>query len=346
MDEIAMPERELEELLSAALQARQTMLDHNHHSAFRLFNGFYEGCPDLAVDIYARTLVTHNYASPYESGAELISAAQDFFLQSLPWLRCIVVKHRNAEDFSDQRGQVVYGEHPDRRVQENGVWYALDLGLNRDASLYLDTRNLRIWARQHLAGARVLNTFAYTGSLGVAAMAGGAGHVVQLDRNKGYLNLAKTSYSLNGFPIQRADFMVSDFFTGAARLKRAGQLFDCIFVDPPFYSTSPSGTIDLLHASHRVINKVRPLVAHGGWLVAINNSLYLSGQEYLKMLEDMAADGYTSIESTLPIAPDFTGYAQTVHSAPPVDPAPFNHPTKIAILRVRRKDARSSSGTT
>jgi 23S rRNA (cytosine1962-C5)-methyltransferase len=337
------PVWELEELLSAALQTRRTLLDDKHQSAFRLFNGFYEGCPDLAVDIYARTLVIHNYASPFESGAELISTTHDFFLQSFPWLRCILVKHRNAEDYRNQRGRLVYGEHPDRRVQENGVWYALDLRLNRDASLYLDTRNLRVWARQNLSKACVLNTFAYTGSLGVAALAGGAARVVQLDRNEGFLNLAKSSYSLNGFPIQRADFMVSDFFIGAARLKRAGQLFDCIFVDPPFYSTSPSGTIDLLHESHRVINKVRPLVAHGGRLVAINNSLYLSGQEYLKMLEDMAADGYISVESTIPIAADFTGYAQTIHSTPPVDPAPFNHPTKIAILRVRRKDAKSSS---
>jgi 23S rRNA (cytosine1962-C5)-methyltransferase len=346
MDEIAVPQRELEELLSAALQARHTMLDRNHQSALRLFNGFYEGLPDLAVDLYARTLVIHNYASPYESGTQLITAAQDYFLQILPWLRCILVKHRNAEDFTDQRGRLVFGEHPDRRVQENGVWYALDLRLNRDSSLYLDTRNLRVWARQHLSGARVLNTFAYTGSLGVAALAGGAAYVVQLDRNKTFLNLAKSSYSLNGFPIQRADFMVKDFFSGAAQLKRAGKLFDCVFVDPPFYSTSPSGTIDMLHESHRVINKVRPLVAHNGWLVAINNSLYLSGQEYLKMLEDLAADGYIRIEGILPVAPDFTGYAHTVRSAPPVDPAPFNHPTKIAILRVRRMDAKNSSTPT
>jgi 23S rRNA (cytosine1962-C5)-methyltransferase len=39
------------------------------------------------------------------------------------------------------------------------------------------------------------------------------------------------------------------------------------------------------------------------------------------------------------VPPDCTGYPATRVSAPPVDPAPFNHPTKIAILRVRRKDA-------
>jgi 23S rRNA (cytosine1962-C5)-methyltransferase len=56
--------------------------------------------------------------------------------------------------------------------------------MHGDASFYLDTRNLRGWALEHLAGKSVLNTFAYTGSLGVAAKAAGASRVVHLDLNK------------------------------------------------------------------------------------------------------------------------------------------------------------------
>jgi 23S rRNA (cytosine1962-C5)-methyltransferase len=78
-------------------------------------------------------------------------------------------------------------------------------------------------------------------------------------------------------------------------------------------------------------------VAHDGWLVAINNALYLSGRDYLGMLEELSADGYLSIEQLIPIPPDITGYAQTIQGYPPTDPAPFNHPTKIAVLRVKRK---------
>jgi 23S rRNA (cytosine1962-C5)-methyltransferase len=37
---------------------------------------------------------------------------------------------------------------------------------------------------------------------------------------------------------------------------------------------------------------------------------------------------------------DVTGYPKTVVEAPLVDPAPFNHPTKIALLRAFRKDER------
>jgi len=46
-----------------------------------------------------------------------------------------------------------------------------------------------------------------------------------------------------------------------------------------------------------------------------------------------------SIEELILVPPDFTGYPETVLGAPPVDPAPFNHATKIAALKVKRKNS-------
>ncbi|MCL5994698.1 MAG: class I SAM-dependent methyltransferase [Chloroflexi bacterium] len=328
-----------ESLLAVAIEARAGLFDARHETAFRLFNGFYEGEPDLALDLYARTLLFHNHAEPPERALPAISTAQQYLLDRFPWLQAIVVKTRNSPDEAARRGVVVYGDKPDRRVREHGVWYAVDLLLNRDASFYLDTRNLRRWAIDHLAGKTVLNTFAYTGSLGVAALAGGARHVVHLDLNRHFLNVAKTSYTVNGFPIDKADFVSADFFAWTSRMRRAGQQFDCVFVDPPFFSTTGRGTVDLVNEGHRVLNKVRPLIADGGTLVSINNALFLSGAEYLRALEALCADGYLSIEALIPVPEDFIGDPQTRSGQPPADPAPFNHSTKMAVLRVRRKDS-------
>ncbi len=73
------------------------------------------------------------------------------------------------------------------------------------------------------------------------------------------------------------------------------------------------------------------------WLL-VNNAVFLSGKEFLQALENLCADGYLALETLIPVPDDITGYPRTRLSAPPVDPAPFNHPTKIAILRVRRKN--------
>jgi 23S rRNA (cytosine1962-C5)-methyltransferase len=324
-------------LLDAALTARAGLLDARHQGAARLFSGFFEGAPALVVDCYGATLVLHNYADPPEAGEATIAAAMDLYRERLPWVQAVVVKTRNAPTLAERSGVLPLGTKLERRVREHGVWYALDLLMQRDASFYLDTRNLRAWAIAHLAGMSVLNTFAYTGSLGVAAMAGGAARVVQTDLKREYLNVAKTSYTLNGFPIVKADFLAGDFWTQISQMKRAGARFDCVFVDPPFFAATGKGTVDLVAQSHRVINKVRPLINDGGLLVAINNALFVSGAEYLHTLEALCADGYLAIEEFIPVPPDCTGYPATRVRPPLVDPAPFNHSTKIAVLRVRRK---------
>ena len=327
----------IETLLENALAFRAAFFDERHETAFRLFNGFTEGNPDLVVDLYAKTLVIHNYADKPEHGLALVQAARQLLPARLPWLQAIVVKTRNSQDPQEKRGNLVYGATADRKVRENGVWYAIDPLLNRDASFYLDTRHVRHWAKQQLEDKSVLNTFAYTGSLGVAARAGGAARVVHLDLNRNFLNVAKTSYTLNGFPINKQDFQAGDFFPQINRLKAAGERFDCVFLDPPIYSATKKGVVDLAQSYTRLVNKVRPLINDGGQLVAINNALFFSGADYLKEIEALCADGYLRIEELMPVPADFIGDQQTPLAALVADPAPFNHSTKIVVLKVRRK---------
>ncbi len=324
-------------LIKKALAARASRFDARHESALRLFNGFTEGNPDLAIDLYASTLVIHNYADDPAQGNLLVEQAQQFLQSELIWLRAVIVKTRNANSQDEKRGKLLFGEKPDTRIKEHGTWYSIDLRMNRDASLYLDTRRLRKWLIENMQGKTVLNTFAYTGSLGVAALAGGASRVVQHDLNRQFLNIAKTSCTLNGFPIRREDFVAADFFTLVSRFKRIHQTFDCVLIDPPFFSTTSKGKVDQVSESARLINKVRPLVSDGGTLVAINNALYVGGKEYMQTLEELCRDGYLKIKELIPVPEDFTGYPETRLAKPITDPAPFNHSTKIAILGVKRK---------
>jgi 23S rRNA (cytosine1962-C5)-methyltransferase len=328
----------LEDFLTRALTARAELFDDRHMAAFRLFNGFTEGWPTLAIDLYAQTLVLQDYTAPKEEKPAL-SVAQQFYQLRLPWLDTVLLKTRNAKKPEQRNGALLFGDTPARKIREHGVWYAVDLQLHQDAGFYLDTRNLRAWILRNLGGQRVLNTFAYTGSLGVAAQAAGAARVVQLDLKREFLNVAKTSYTLNGFPIQKADFISSDFWPAISQLIHRGELFDCVLLDPPFFAETRKGVVDMEKNYARLINKVRPLIADGGRLVAVNNALYVSGTEYLRMLEGLCADGYLTIEELLPVAEDFTGYESTRVPREIIDPAPFNHTTKIAVLRVRRKDA-------
>jgi 23S rRNA (cytosine1962-C5)-methyltransferase len=325
------------DILARAVKHRSDGLDAAHTTAVRLFNGFYEGCPELVVDLYARTLVLYGYASSLEESLQHMAGAQELLLARLPWVRCAIQKIHSSPDPLQRRGQVTYGSLPDSQVQQDGLWYALDLLLNQDASLYLDTRSLRRWLLEHSAGWSVLNTFAYTGTLGVAALAGGATRVVQVDRSRKFLELSRRSCMLNHLDLGRMKLSAVDFFSAAAHYKRTGELFDCAIIDPPYFSTTDKGTVHLTNESVQVINKLRPLIKDGGLIVAINNALFLKGADYMASLEQLCQDGYLAIETIIPVLPDFTGYPDTIIAQPPANPAPFNHPTKIVILRVKRK---------
>ncbi len=327
----------LTDLLDKAITARAELFDTPHEGAFRLFNGFLEGCPTLAIDLYAKTLVIHNYATPSEEADVLLAGALSHLRQRLPWIEAAVLKTRKGKTDREKQGRLMFGTRADRQISEHGVRYAVNLMMNRDASFYLDTRNLRNWILERLSGKSVLNTFAYTGSLGVAACAAGATRVVNLDLNRHFLNVAKRSYTLNGFKINKPDFQAGDFWSRINHFKRTKERFDCIFIDPPFFSRTKKGEVDLGQNTARLINKVRPLVNHGGTIVTINNALFLSGRDYLEGLESLCVDGYVEIKELIPVPADFTGYPETTSTAPITDPAPFNHSTKIAVLEIRHK---------
>ncbi|MEM7112526.1 MAG: class I SAM-dependent methyltransferase [Chloroflexota bacterium] len=330
-------DQDLPFLLNDAFATRADFVDERHEAAFRLFNGFLEGCRELVVDVYGKTAVIHNYAKSSTSAQSLIVATQQWLRETLPWLDNIIVKTRHGKTQVEKRGQVVWqqeGTAVTRHIREHGVRYTVDLTMNRDCSFYLDTRNLRRWAIDNLANKTVLNTFAYTGSLGVAAIAGGAKRVVHVDLNRQFLNVAKTSYTLNGFPINKKDFQTADFWPRMNKLKRAGEQFDCVFIDPPFFSATSKGVVDLSQNTVRLINKVRPLVKSGGHIIAINNAIFYSGQDYMAALNSLCEGGYVEISALIPAPPDFAPPLDKAAHAYVTNPAPFNHSTKIASLTV------------
>lgn len=324
-------------VLLRALAARAPLLaaDPGHTGALRLLAGHLEGWPQLSLDVYGRTLLVNDHRDPEGARGRDPQVAIDAALARLPWLTSVVVKTRRSPDVTLRRGVVLRGR-PDRRVREHDVAYALDWTRSLDASLYLDTRALRLHLKQTSAGRDVLNTFAYTGSLGLAAAAGGARRVVQLDLEQDHLDLGKQSYAMNGLPVRRADFMVGDFFKRVAELRRAGEQFDTVIVDPPFFSSTRGGTVDLVRESHKVLNKVRPLLRDGGELIAINNALFVSGADWLAALAELCRDGYLELTGRIDVPLDSAGTPDTRVTPPPADPAPFAHSTKIALLRARK----------
>jgi 23S rRNA (cytosine1962-C5)-methyltransferase len=317
-----------------------------HDAAFRAFNGFTEGDPSLVVELFGTCAVLYDHSPSPDGDAARVRAACDALFARYAWLETALWKRRRAEEPALRNGFLLRGERAalPTSVREGAVKYAVDLMMNRDASLYVDASSLRAWLARESAGRVVLNAFAYTGSLGVAARAGGAKRVVQVDKSAKFLALAKKSYALNGYgEPARDELVVDDFFRVVGRLKARSALFDLAVIDPPFFSQSDAGTVDLAADPLRMLDKLQPLVGHGGRIVLVNNALFLSGAQWMSAIEGRCAKGYLSVREVLSVDALSLGRAADGASASwPADPAPFTHPTKIVVLDVRRKDGRAA----
>lgn len=346
--------------LSAALDRRQELIarlvtTQHPRAAFRLFDGFREagGAAGgrFVLDVYGTTLVVFDHpsratAAEAAPSTEVDPAAgelADFVMSRLSFLKTAVYKPRVGDPVIG-RGQLMRGEeqHVTRSIEEEGVRYTVRLLVHQDATFYLDTRNLRDFLRREARGKRVLNTFAYSGSLGVAARSAGAKRVIQTDRSKDMLTIAKDSYALNGFAVERSSFVAGDFFDVASKLRKAGELFDFVIIDPPVFADSPRGRVDLSESFGRIVDKVRPLVGDGGRLIVVNNALFVSGAEFNKMLETVVGEEYASVEERVDVPEDCAPPRVEGSVELPADPSPYNHPTKIAVLRLKRRDGRKA----
>src|SRR4051812_9566887 len=112
-----------ETLLAQAISARFPLFDPQHRMPCRLFNGFLEGELRLVIDLYATTVVLHNYANPPEDGQDLIARSRQVVQTLLPWVQAILCKTRRGSLPVERDGRLLVGERLADRVREHGVWY-------------------------------------------------------------------------------------------------------------------------------------------------------------------------------------------------------------------------------
>src|SRR5258707_2522580 len=122
-------------------------------------------------------------------------------------------------------------------VREHGLSYWVDFQSGYSQGLFLDQRLNRQRLRELCPGKTVLNTFAYTCSFGVAAVAAGA-KAVKLELSRNYLEWGQENYRLNGLEPEQTDFIYGDVFDWLARFAKPGRRFDVVGLGPPTFFRS------------------------------------------------------------------------------------------------------------
>jgi 16S rRNA (guanine966-N2)-methyltransferase len=116
----------------------------------------------------------------------------------------------------------------------------------------------RLAVRMDIEGARVLDIFAGSGSLGIESLSRGASHVTFVDSSRDAAAAIRANLAQLGLA-EQAKLVVADVRRALAGLGAAHQSFDLIFVDAPFKDDMSAEVIDLL-GRHQ-------LAAGGAWTV-------------------------------------------------------------------------------
>jgi 23S rRNA (cytosine1962-C5)-methyltransferase len=286
--------------LRAALERRRAWLplrEAEGTDAYRLLHGATEGAPGVAIDRYGPILLVQTWREPLPEGAleALRALAEDALGVGLH----PVWNHRaRPVDFARW--------HP---VSPPAEPVCRELGLRYDARprhrgqdplLFLDLRVLRRRVLAESAGKSVLNCFAYTCGIGVAAARAGALAVWNVDFAASALEVGRRNLALNGLAGAPVEHLMRDCLSTLRQLAglppgrdRGGprlppRRFDLVVLDPPRWSTSRHGAVDLVRDYPSLFKPAVLIAAPGGVVAATNNAAQVDRDAWLEILERAA----------------------------------------------------------
>jgi 23S rRNA (cytosine1962-C5)-methyltransferase len=330
--------------LRIAFTNRAPLIERLHAeqtNAYRLFHGSVEGETGLTVDRYGDLLLVQSFHRSLE--AEQLAELQAFYQEATPGLRLLYNDRSNANSRISNElttPELAAAMEP-REIMEMGVKYRIQgRHAGQDPWLFLDLRAGRRRVMQEAAGKSVLNLFAYTCGVGIAAAKAGARHVVNIDFAESSLAVGKENARLNDLPI-RVRFVKSDAFPAMRQLAGLGQPtmvrgkrmppfpkmekheFDLVFLDPPRYAKSLFGVVDLINDYPALFKPALLCTAEGGTLIVCNNVAQVNRDAWIDQLQRSARKAGREIREVEWIAPE--------DDFPSSDGQP---PLKMALLRV------------
>jgi 23S rRNA (cytosine1962-C5)-methyltransferase len=162
-----------------------------------------------------------------------------------------------------------WGEQVDHlHAQESGLKYHISLGKAQNSGLFLDMRNGRDWVKEHADGKRVLNLFSYTCAFSVAAIAGGASKVVNIDMSKSSLSKGRENHRLNQQDLSNVVLEGVDIFKSYGRLKKYGP-YQMLISDPPSFQ---KGSVNIERDYKKIIRRLPELMAENSDVLLCLNS--------------------------------------------------------------------------
>jgi 23S rRNA (cytosine1962-C5)-methyltransferase len=303
--------------ITEAWQRRQSDIhswQQQQTDCYRIYHGSAEGCPGLALDRYG-SLALLQLFRPLVLGLDW-PELERWCNDHLKTTELVVWQRR-----SGQPPQLLYPEvAPESRwVSEMGQKFRIDAQhRGQDPQLFLDLRCGRRYLRHNCSGARVLNLFSYTCAAGIAAEAGGAVQVLNVDFSRSALERGLLNAEAN--ECRRQEFLCDEVYPVIWQLagrklparahkrpttrRLAKAAFDLVVLDPPALAKGFFGAVDVKNDYPGLFKPCLQLLAPGGRVLACNNLSQVSEAEFRQTLERCAVKAGRPMERIRRLFPE------------------------------------------
>ncbi|MBT1445735.1 class I SAM-dependent methyltransferase [Shewanella sp. JM162201] len=257
----------------------------------RLFHGRggrVAGAEHLCLDWFEPALLLTSFKELDEASVAALRDAITAF-----WHRCqreqntpdaplnLVYQYRSG---AGTRTELLCGALPETHIiSEMGLKFQVHLLRGQNHGLFLDMREGRRFVREQASGKKVLNLFSYTCGFSVAALAGGAASVVNIDMAKGALAIGRQNHHLNAVA-SGAQFLGHDIFNSWGKLSRMGP-YELVIADPP---SNQKGSFIATKDYVRLLRRLPELVAPGGDVLLCLNAPELGSEFLLSQVAETA----------------------------------------------------------
>jgi 23S rRNA (cytosine1962-C5)-methyltransferase len=256
-----------------AIALRAALPAAKHSNALRLVHGESDGLPGVIVDRYADVLVAQFLSAGAERWREAIL---DALVEAT---HCEAVFERSDAEVRKLEGLeprvgFARGNRNAARcpITEYGLHFRVDVEQGQKTGFFLDQRENRQRVRALAAGREVLDGFCYTGGFAIAALAGGANHVLAIESSAPALEVARENLAANPLEAARVEFVQADVFAQLRTLRDGAKKFGLIVLDPPKFAPTAAQAKNAARAYKDINLLAFKLLAPGGLLATFSCS--------------------------------------------------------------------------
>ncbi|MEP7155463.1 MAG: class I SAM-dependent methyltransferase [Betaproteobacteria bacterium] len=279
-----------------------------HGNAVRLIHSESDGLPGVIADRYGDVIVLQLLTAGVDSRRALWAQLLMEETGAATVYERSDADVRELEGLAPSNGLLAGAPlSAETVIDENGMRIAVDIAHGHKTGFYLDQRDNRALTKSLASGfpggAAVLNCFCYTGTMSVAALAGGASSVLSIDSSGPSLQMAERNVALNQLDPANATWMEADVFQALRKLRDQAKSFDIIILDPPKFAPTAHHAEKAARA-YKDINLLGfKLLRPGGYLMTFSCSGGISTDLFQKIVAGAALDAHVDAQIVQRLSP-------------------------------------------